>query len=50
METYFSDPLYQDDGDFQPLTPEERKAIYKGAAVMLVILLIEATIIYLLIW
>jgi hypothetical protein len=46
METYFNEPMFQDDGDFQPLTPEERKAIYKAAGVMLVILAVAGIFIY----
>jgi hypothetical protein len=43
---HFFDPT-SEDGDYVPLTPEERKAIYKGGAVMLLIVAIEALIIYL---
>lgn len=38
------------DGDFEPLTREERNSIFKTAAVMLAILAIEGLIIYMYIW
>lgn len=46
MRHYFDDPT-SEDGDYVPLTPEERKAIYKAGGLMLLIVAAEALIIYL---
>ena len=46
MKRNFNDPTAED-GDYIELTPEERKAIYRVAAAMLIIMVFEAFIIYL---
>jgi hypothetical protein len=46
MKWNFNDPTAGKD-DMMPLTPEERKALYRGSALMLVILGIGCLIIYL---
>lgn len=45
MNSFLTDPTAGGD-DMTPLTPEERKAIYRVSAVMAVILVIGGIIIY----